>query len=364
MTTTTPAPAQSQPETPTTARASRGWPRTPRQRRTVGAALAVLLLGLPFLLGGFWLVTAVLAVIAAAGSLSLNLLIGYTGQVSVGHAFFVGLGAYSSAWALGEGWPISAALLLAIALPAVAGALVGPIALRLRELYLAFATLALVFIGEWLLINLPSITGGSAGRSFPAVQLFGVELEGSTVVGGLAFDRDAKYYWLALAVTAAIGFAVHNIARSRTGRAFMAIRDRELAASVAGVDVLRAKTTAFAVSSGMAGLTGAVLGAYLGFLVPDSFGLSRSIEYIAMVIAGGFGSVLGSVLGAAFVVLIPQVLEEFGDQLPLVSDLGIETAPLSAFAYGAVIVLFLVFEPDGLAGLWHRLARRIGRKTS
>lgn len=361
MSTTVTSPADSGATAEAPLRHRKPWPRTATQRRVLTVVLAGILVGLPFVVGGFWLVTAVLAVIATSGALSLNLLIGYTGQVSVGHAFFVGLGAYSTAWALDNGWPLPAALLLAMLFPAVAGALVGPIALRLRELYLAFATLGLVFVGQWMLINLQSITGGSMGRSFPDVSLFGWELDASSSVAGLTFSRDAKYYWATLAVTTLVAMAIYNLSRSRSGRAFMSIRDRELAASVAGINVLRAKTTAFAVSSALAGLTGAMLGAYLGFLVPDTFGLALSIQYIAMVIAGGFGSVLGSILGAGFVILIPQILEEFGTTLPIIEDLDVATAPLSAFAFGTVIVLFLVFEPDGLAGVWHRLASRVGR---
>lgn len=324
-------------------------------------AFAALLLALPYLVSSFWLVTAIFAAISVSAAISLNLLVGYSGQVSVGHAFFVAAGAYTAAWGISHDWPIVVVVIVAAGLPAAVGLAVGAVVYRLRELYLAIATLGLVYIGQWLIDTLPDITGGVRGQHAPDIKIGSFDLGSSGSFAGIAYNRDSNYYDAALILALIFGLAVYNLGRTRTGRALMAIRDRQMAASTAGVNVARYKLIAFTVSSAMAGLVGMLYGAYLGYLVPDSFGLDLSIGYLAMIIAGGFGSVLGSVLGAVLISALPQLLVHYSDDVSLLSGHGVPQQ-LATLLYGAIIVGFLLFEPDGLDGIWRRASRRWRRK--
>lgn len=333
-------------------------PRTHKRVLLAGLVITALLLAYPYLVSPFWVTTAMFAAIATSGALSLNLLVGYAGQVSVGHSFFIGLGAYTAAIGNTRGWPLPLVVFAAAALPAAVGLLVGPAALRLRELYLAITTLGLVFVGQWIFVTFDSLTGGVRGMASPDLSIFGFSLGNDDPVFGLPMNRDTKYYYLAVAFAALIGAAVFNLSRTRPGRALMAVRDRQVAAAVAGIDVTRYKLAVFALSSAFAGLTGMLYGAALGYLVPETFGLDMSIMYFAMIIAGGFGSVLGSVLGACMISSFPLVLQHLGASVPfLAADNRADN--LAILIYGVVIVGFLLYEPEGLAGIWHRIKARL-----
>lgn len=323
---------------------------------------------------GFWLVLLTLVLIAATGALGLNLLSGFAGQISLGHVFFLGIGAFVggtitttahttlsgvSFWGLG--WPWWAGVIGGGVVAAVLGLLVGPAAVRLRGLYLSLVTVALVFFGEWLFTSpaMEPITGAVRGRRVDPVSF------NLPVIGELDFiqDENEALYFAALIVVLIAFLVGKNIARSRVGRAFQATRDRDIAAEVIGVNVTWAKLTAFGISSFFAGAAGALLGVFQGNPLGSSFsgaaGLLISVAYIAMIVIGGIGTVLGAALGAIFVVALPELVSYLTQQgwLPFVAATGEGSFDESAFStilFGIFIVVFLVFEPLGLFGLWVR----------
>jgi branched-chain amino acid transport system permease protein len=204
------------------------------------AAIAVIGVLLPFMVNGYWLSTAVFVLIAAIGALGLDVLTGRTGQISLGHAFFLGVGAYTGG-VLGGRYGLSAALWIPAAaiVAGILGGLVGPTALRLRGLYLAIVTIGLIFIGQHVFVNWSYLSGGPGGEALPVPKLAGLNFGNGTHLGGLFLNRDGLYYYLALVLLAASMAYVYNLGRSRQGRSMNAVRDRELAAAVLGVDVAR-----------------------------------------------------------------------------------------------------------------------------
>jgi branched-chain amino acid transport system permease protein len=329
----------------------------PDRGSRVGLALLLVLAAMgPFLLTDFWLSVLNFAAIATIGALGLNLLTGFTGQISLGHAFFIGLGAYTAGYLGGDlGWPVLAWLPAAGLLGAVVGLAVGPFALRLRGLYLAIVTLGLVFVGIHLFRNVRFITGGSRGRGVPSPQVGPLDFGDLGGTFGIQLTPDQSFYYFLVPLAALAILVAKNITRSRPGRAFQAVRDRELAASVLGVNLSRYKIAAFAVSSAYTAVAGALLGSYMGFISPGQFNLFLSIEYVAMIIVGGIGTILGSVLGAAFLVLIPRLVEQFSDSIPFVGrGAALDVFILNQIIFGVLIIVFLVKEPLGLAGIWRR----------
>lgn len=310
-----------------------------------------------------------LGMIAAVGAIGLNLVTGYAGQVSLGHAFFIGLGAYTGAIlggspdgpVTGYGLPMWIWLPAAGVVAAVAGLLVGPIAVRLRGLYLAIVTLGLVFIGDHVFRNARELTGGSGvGRRGPALELFGIDFTTSGVWLGMELSRNQKQFFLALAFLVLFAVIGRNIARSGVGRAFSAIRDRDVAAAVIGVDLTKYKVMAFAMSSFFAGVAGALYYAVVGVFEPAAFGLLLSIQYLAMILIGGVATISGAIMGALFITALPRIATEVAHILPGISDSagggGLLTVfQLEQILYGALIVGFLVFEPRGLFGIWLRI---------
>ncbi|MEU3459476.1 branched-chain amino acid ABC transporter permease [Streptomyces sp. NPDC006733] len=353
------------------------------------ATAVLLLLALPFYVSSFWLQTGLFAMAAVIGAIGLNLLSGTTGQLSLGHAFFLAVGAYGYVWLAGDpsgtgtshlsglGLPPLVALVLAVALTGAAGGLFSPIAGRLRGMYLGIATLALVFLGHHVMLNAREITGGFNGRSVPAMELFGFSFTDTSPAGlavlGVPFGGLERLWYLGLALVAVAYLTARNLLRGRPGRALAAIRDSEIAAAVMGVPIARYRSGAFIVSSMYAGTAGALLALVFKRVVPDHFGLLLSIDYLAMIVIGGLGSVGGAVAGAVFVSLMPQLLTKYADHLPLLTapgtaGSGLTPGDAARYLYGAAIVLILVFAPGGLAALAHRrprsrndTARRNGR---
>jgi branched-chain amino acid transport system permease protein len=323
-------------------------------------ALAVLFFLLPNMLEDFWLGVLVRVGIFAIGAIGLNLLTGYTGQVSLGHAFFLAVGAYTWAHFGGElGWSILLWLPLAAFLGALVGAVVGPFALRLRGNYLAIVSLGLVFIGLHIWNNFESVTGGSAGvRGDRAVTIGPLDFAQLDVFGR-TFSDDQSYFWLIWFVVAVGALLAKNIVRTRPGRAMQAVRDRDVAAEVVGVNLARYKVGAFALSSAYAAVAGALLGSYSEFIVPDQWSLPLAIQFVAIIIVGGVGTIFGSILGALFIAGGPLIIDDRADSIPLVSWLteqgGMSTATFNQLLFGLVIILFLVLEPHGLAGIWFRI---------
>jgi branched-chain amino acid transport system permease protein len=314
-----------------------------------------------FLVDPFWLSVLNYAGIAAIGAIGLNLLTGYTGQVSLGHAFFIGAGAYVAAAVGGDlGLPLVLWLPAAALFGAAVGALIGPFALRLRGNYLAIVTLGLVFLGEYLFRNLQGLTGGNSGTSVTAgVTLGPVDFNSFTILGD-EYIRNQGWFWLVWGLVALCALLAKNIVRTRPGRAIQAIRDRDVAAEIVGVELGRYKVAAFAVSSGFAALGGALYGAYQQYVSPDEWTLFLSIQYIAIIIVGGVGTIFGAVLGALFLGGLPAVIENYSDSIPGVATTAADDGFISVFSlnqaiFGLLIVLFLMFEPRGLAAMWLRL---------
>jgi branched-chain amino acid transport system permease protein len=337
-----------------------------RPARAGLAAAIVVWAGLPMVvLSDFWLSILIYAGIAAIGAIGLNLLTGYTGQVSMGHAFFIGLGAYAAGYlAARAGLPMLAWLAAAGLLGALVGAVVGPFALRLRGNYLAIVTLGLVFVGEHLFRNVKSITGGNSGSAIDAPATIGPVRFDDLAFLGQAFSRNQGWFWLVWALVALGALMAKNLVRTRPGRALQAVRDRELAAEVMGVRLGRYKMAAFAVSSAFGAVAGALYGSYQQFASPDEWTLFLSIQYIAIIIVGGTGTVFGPILGALFLGGLPAIIENYSRSIPFVQTSAGGDGVISVFAlnqaiFGALIVFFLIVEPQGLAALCLRIRRRL-----
>jgi len=315
------------------------------------AILAVLFFAvIPLSLHEYYLSIANLVWIAVIGALGLNILVGYTGQVSIGHGAFMSVGAYTAAnlaTRLDSPWPVN--LLAGGLMAAAVGAVVGIPSLRIKGLYLAIATLAGQLIIEWTINHVTFISGGvQASIEVPRPRL-------GTMV--LSSQRDMYFFLLVFVVLAIVG--TMNLVRSRVGRAFIAIRDQDIAAEIIGIDIFRYKLLAFAISSFYAGMTGVLYTYFLGIANYEQFQIGVSIDYLAMIIIGGLGSVLGSILGAIFVTLLPIVIrlsmEAFGG-LFLPQQVVLNLIPnLRLMMFGALIVFFLIVEPDGLNRLWRNI---------
>lgn len=335
----------------------RSWPA-----RT-GVLVLVLAWGLvPFVLSDYWVTVLVFAGIASVGALGLNLLTGYTGQVSLGHAFFYGLGAYGAAVFAGRwGWPFPFWLIAAASVGGFIGGLAGPFALRLRGNYLAIVSLGLLVLGQHVFENWTSVTGGLTGTSVRApVALGGLDLA-SLSLGGLRLSRNQGYLWFVWLVVGVLALFARNIARTRPGRALQAVRDRDIAAEVIGVSLVQYKVGAFVVSSGYAACSGALYASYARFVSPLDFSLFLSISFIAMVVVGGIGTTKGAILGALFLTILPRAIEAVSGSLPFVGSGGagggITVQSLNQAMFGVLIVAFLLFEPLGLAEIWRRTLR-------
>jgi branched-chain amino acid transport system permease protein len=355
---------------------------TPRGRAARAVRLAPLvavLVALPFYVTEFWLQTGLFAMAAVIGAIGLNILSGTTGQLSLGHAFFLAVGAYGYLWAAGDsgrvgvrelsglGLPPLLALVVAVLLAGLAGGLFSPVSGRLSGMYLGVATIALVFIGEHVLVNATSLTGGYNGRAAEPMEILGFTFADSDpdlTLLGIPFGQLERLCNFGLLLVLVSVLTARNLLRGRPGRALGAVRDSRIAASVMGVPVARYRSAAFVVSSMYAGLAGALLALSFGQVVPEYFGLPLSIDYLAMIVVGGLGSVGGAVAGAVFVTVLPQVFTWYADALPLVAapgEPGVGPTEASRYLYGTAIVAVLLFAPGGLAGLGRRIADALPR---
>ncbi|MFI9821437.1 branched-chain amino acid ABC transporter permease [Streptomyces sp. NPDC052013] len=335
--------------------------------------LALLLCLPPFYLDAFWLRIGLFSMAAAIGAVGLSLLSGTAGQLSLGHAFFLAVGAYGYSYLAGEpgpGLPPVLAAVCAVLLAGAAGGLFSPVAGRVKGMYLGIATLALVFLGHHVLLTWDSVTGGFNGRSVPPLELGGFTFDASgseLVVLGVPFGAEERLWFLGLALFAFTWFTAGGLLRGRPGRALAALRDSETAAAVMGVDVARHRSAAFVVSSMYAGLGGVLLALAFRRVVPDYFSLALSIDYLAMIVIGGLGSVAGATAGAVFVTALPLLMTRYADQLPLVTAPGsgegsVGPTEAARYLYGAAIVLVLLYAPDGLHGLARRIRARLRRR--
>ena len=300
--------------------------------------LGLCLVSAPWLLDEYWLAQLTFVLIYSVVGLGLMLLAGFTGLFSIGHAAFLGVGAYTEAVLAAQGWPFPLSLAMAAGLSAAVGAVVGLPALRVKGIYLGIATLAFGFIVEEVLARWESVTGGNAGKHVEAIQLLGWKA-----------DTEAGFYAVCLVVTVLSTLAVVNLLRSPTGRAFVAIRDSEISAQSMGIHLARYKTLSFMISAALAGMGGALYAHKLQFISPDQFNILQSIDLLLMVVIGGLGSVHGAFLGAIFLITMPQLIALGKDFLPT----AIGQAPgLQAVVYGVVLIAFVLFEPMGLYGRW------------
>jgi branched-chain amino acid transport system permease protein len=343
--------------------------------------LSGVVLAWPFIANEEWLTVGAFVAIAAIGALSLQILTGLTGLVSLGQAAFFGIGAYVAS-ALGpkahpeidailghlpfpldmlagnqRGWPLFLGLLLAGGCSALVGLLLSPAAIRLSGIYLAIVTMGMNFAAQYVFIHWDWLTGGAQGLELLAPAVGGFSFEGKTTLGSIVFDRSMKLYYLSAALAALCAFSVARLKRSKTGRAFQAIRDNEIAAAMAGIDTTFYKVLSFVIANFIAGMAGALYGTEFGFALPDTWDLNMSVMYVAMIIIGGLGLVRGAILGAIFVTALPPLLRNlFGGDIHL---LGLNAPQLNLVVFGLAIVVFLTAAPGGIARfnarwLWRR----------
>jgi branched-chain amino acid transport system permease protein len=333
--------------------------------------------GLP--LSDLWLTIGTFAAIYAIGAIGLNILIGNTGQISLGHSGFICLGAYSIGY-FGEDLKIGGSRLPSIVWVFIAGALgalvsaaIGPFALRLRGNYLAMVSLLLVFLAQHIALNWISFTGGDINPrndlpGFTFTLWPGRSLQfrdqGEAVFFDFFFSTKQAFFWLCWVFAAVAMIVARNVLRSRQGRAMMAVRDRDLSAEVIGVRQMYTKTWAFALSGAFAGVAGALYASYLGAVQPASFALDFSILFVAMIVIGGVGSVQGSVFGAIaiaglldFIKLLEPALKLLPGYQSNPGKPGMTFGVLNQLLYGLLLILFLKFFPTGFAGLWARFRR-------
>ena len=345
------------------------------RRLAVIAAAAVVLAALPIYLESFWLQTGLFAMASIIAAIGLTILVGTAGQLSLAHAFFVAIGAYGYSFLAGQevpgadgpaglGLPPLLALIGAVLLAGLAGALFSPISGRVRGIYLGLASLGLVFLGQHILQNATGITGGYRGVAVPPFSLFGFSFSNTSpddlVILGVPFGTLERLWYVGLVLVAVSLWYGRNLVGSRPGRALATVRDSEIAAATNGIDVVRYKAAAFTVSSMYAGLGGVLMALAFGRIVPESFGFLLSVDFLVMVVLGGAGSVGGAAAGAVFVTALPLVLNHYSGSLPLLAEPGsggVGAAEFSRLLYGAAIVAVLLFARDGLAGLVHGIRK-------
>jgi len=311
-------------------------------------ALVLLLAGLavfPPFATTYWMDVLNRIGIAIIGAIGLNILLGFTGQISIGHAAFLAVGAYSTAiLEVNVGLPFFLAIPLGALITSGFGLIFGIPSLRLKGLYLAIATLSAHFITTFVIVHWESMTKGVVGLSVPPAMVFGLPL-----------DSDFRIFYLIYALVVPATLFAKNLFRTRVGRAFIAVRDRDVAASVMGVSLLRYKLLAFIVSSFYAGVAGGLMAHHSRLLFPDSFTLLVAIDYLAMVIIGGMGSIVGSIFGAIFMTLLPEVLKLTATSLTGIYPQAFGfIASVRDVVFGLAVIFFLMYEPLGLARIWAR----------
>ncbi len=318
-----------------------------RTQYTWLALLAGSLFVFPFVASEYWLYLACLVAINIVSTTGLNILTGYTGLVSLGQAAFMGIGAYAVAYMDNHfGAPIVINLLVAGGVAMLGGIIVGIPSLRVKGLYLAISTIAASMILHFIFSNWSSVTGGTAGVTVSPPSVLGFSL-----------DTSFRFYWMVVPVTVIMLLGAANLFRTRIGRAFIAIRDRDISAEVLGIPLLQYKLLSFALSSFYAGVAGGLWAYFFRIVTPESFPLSMSIFFLTAIIVGGMGSLLGSILGAIFVTMIPEVLKLMVGVLPISADATLILSPVRTIVFGLLIIAFLILEPLGLQEIWRRIRR-------
>lgn len=311
-------------------------------------ALAIALAAFPAVASGYALFMATLVAINVIATVGLNITVGYAGLLSIGHSAFIGVGAYASAlMAIKFGTPLLLNVIVGGGAAFLVGLIFGAPSLRIKGVFLAIATLAAQYSLYFVFQQWTSVTGGDRGLSVPQANLLGAINLG-----------DSGFYLFVIVLAVVLCIASRNLFRTRVGRAFIAVRERDYAAEVLGINVVQTKLLAFGLGAAYAGVAGALMASFLRIVNPDQFTLLVSVFFLAAVVVGGQASLLGSLLGATFMTLMPEMLREtmdvFGTRLGATDIAGL-LSPLREFIFGAMIVGFLYFEPRGLAGLVHRL---------
>ena len=330
-----------------TSQQQRGFILKRRYQRVLLAIVVLIAAVLPFSISQYHIHLFNLALIASIGALSLNLLTGLTGQVSLGHAAFLAIGAFS---AVIVERMTSVGITLALPVAAIAGGVIGLLvgipATRFRGMYLAVTTLAMhyatVFVAKWYQMKLG--VSASEGIVIPSPQMFGYTL-----------SDDRHWYFVLALMVGIVMWLFLNILRSRTGRAWIAIRDRDISAEALGIDVFKFKLSAFIISSSIASFAGALLAYYTKSVSSDTFTFDIAVAYLAMIIIGGMGSPLGAVLGAFFVTFLPYIVEAGFDFVPVAWKGGGALFGYQLGSVGLCILVFVVFEPRGLVEIWRRV---------
>lgn len=302
-----------------------------RQGWVVLLLFALALIALPFFAPGYIIYNFTLFFIYALVSVSLMILVGFTGQVSLGHAGFLAAGAYTTAYLFSVGWPFVLALLASLVVSGVLGFIIGVPSLRLEGPYLAIATLGFGLAIQQL-INNWDLVGASSGFLADRPELF-----------GLNFYDDAPYYFFCLVIVAVLVWLAFNLKRSHIGRAFQATRDAELAAQMSGIDLAYYKSLAFVISAALTGVAGGLYGGLLGYITPESFNLLLSVKFLLTIVIGGLGFLPGALIGAAFVAYLDVELSSFGNRSQLI--------------LGSVVILLMLLEPRGIYGRWLKIRR-------
>jgi branched-chain amino acid transport system permease protein len=334
--------------------------------RVAVVVLAVAIVALPLNIGStYWLGVLNAAGIAGIAGLGLNVLTGYAGQLSLGHATFVMVGAFTAQYLGGSRHlPMVLWLPLCAVVAGALGACIAPFALRLRGPYLAIVSLGVVYIGIYAAENLPTITGGLVGTAVTAEARLGPVNFERLSVGSLYFEREQGLFILIWTVLAVLVLLVANVMRTRSGRAMQAVRDHDVAAEVLGVRMFRTQTNAFVLATAIAGIAGGLLAIQLQYIRASNFDVALSVQYLAIIVIGGLASLWGPAIGAVFVTLVPVLVDYVSDALPFMAHgdvRGLSTTDLSLILYGCLIVTFLVIEPGGLVALSSRIARALRR---
>ncbi|WPO44317.1 branched-chain amino acid ABC transporter permease [Tardiphaga sp. 42S5] len=310
----------------------------------------VLICFAPQLLSEYWLSQLIMIGIYGIAALGLNILVGFTGQISIGHAAFFLFGAFTSAY-ISNNYPIPVFFSIPIAgvVTAIVGLIFGLPAARLKGLYLVIATLAAQYILLDFFSRADWFSGGSVPATAKAFSIFDYMLRG-----------DRQYFYVVLAYVVASYLLVTNLMRSRDGRALVAVRDHYLSAEIMGINLTKYRTLSFGLAAFFAGIAGALYAHNQLVVSNEGFGIERSILFLAMVIIGGTGSIMGTLMGTAFVVLVPEAMEWIsmelkGGVIDKALSLNNNLTFLREIAIGLIIIAFLVFEPDGLAHRWRQI---------
>ncbi len=322
-----------------------------RHRQQMGwyVVLLAIALVLPFLLGTFWLGEMTNVLIWSIAGMGLMILVGQTGQASLGHAAFLAIGCYANVLLQVDlGLPFIVSFPLAGLIAGVAGALIALPMTKLHGIYLGIGTLAISILTDDLIVIAEPLTRGVVGLFAPSIEIFGMKID--------RYGNPDRFYWLVLAVTLFVVWVYRNVLRTPLGRSFSAVRDSEVSARAMGVNIARTKAISFGISCAITGLAGALMGHFAGIFNNETFNLIISIQLLLMIVIGGIGTIHGAFFGAAVVALLPQAIAMTRDLAGALFGGGSVAIPgLESAIFGAILILFILFEPLGIYGRWVKI---------